>query len=244
MKITTLSLGLLIISFPLFAQKLDTLHAGKPLKDFDKLNYEQFDFEVYSERDGKRSKSILMTSTTSKEQINGHECVMISHVWSSPNFNGNFRAIVESETFKPIIQIRNANKGKEAYRFSDSQVAGLDTALNNTAADYSLDLPFPVFNFEIDIETFSILPLAANKEFMIPFFHAGSAQSPPAYYKLIVEKSDKIDIPGQGKVACWVLYMDYHGKQVSRFWYTKKDRKFVKMEGEYGPVKIYKLRKF
>jgi len=241
MKIYTfvLLLGAQVI----WAQQVDTLHVGKSFKDYKKLNFETFDFEVYSERDGKKTPAVKMTSVTAKKKVNGQSYVTIQHTWTSPKFSGHFNALVEPKTFRPVIQIRNNNGKKEAYRFSDAKISGLDTAANNAAADYHLDLPFPVFNFEIDLATFSILPLERDKVFMIPFFHAGS-QSEPDYYKLTVEGTETVLIPGKGEVACWVLFMDYHGKQPTRFWYTQKGRQFVKMEATYGKAKIYKVRKF
>ncbi len=227
----------------LIAQQADTLHVGTLFKDFDKLNYQSYEYEVYSEREGQKSLSVLMRSTTTKEKIDGRKYIAIRHTWSSPNFNGNFYALVEPKTLRPIIQIRNREQGKEAYRFSDQQIVGLDTAANNLAADYQLELPFPVFNFEIDLETFSILPFEENKTFLLPFFHAGS-KSQPAFYVIKVEKLEKLDISGKGAVPCWVLFMDYGGMQPTRFWYTKKDRQFVKMEATYKGANIFKVRKF
>lgn len=237
------TLVLLFFTQILIAQQADSLHVGTIFKDFDKLNYESYEYEVYSERDGKKSPSVFMTSTTTKEKINGQKYVAIRHRWSSPNFNGNFYALVEPQTMRPVIQIRNREQGKEAYRFSDHQLVGLDTAANNLAADYQLELPFPVFNFEIDLETFSVLPLGENKVFMLPFYHAGSKSS-PTYYEIKVEKTENLEVPGEGKVLCWVLFMDYGGTQPTRFWYTKKDRKFVKMEATYKEARIFKVRKY
>lgn len=237
------TLALLFMTQTLMAQQQDTLHVGTVFKDFNKLNYETFEFEVYSERDGKKTPPVLMTSTTTKENINGRKYIAIRHTWSSPKFNGNFYALLEPKTMRPVIQIRNLDKGKEAYQFLEGRITGLDTAANNLEADYHLELPFPVFNFEIDLEIFSVLPLSENKTLMVPFYHAGSSSS-PAYYEIKVEKTENLEIPEVGDVSCWVLFMNYGGIQPTRFWYTKKDRKFVRMEATYKGVRIFKVRKF
>ncbi|MCX2745333.1 hypothetical protein OO013_15755 [Mangrovivirga sp. M17] len=225
-----------------FSQNADSIKVGQPFKDFDELHYEPYDFEVYMVRDGKKTPSMPMKSTTKKVIINGKEYVEISHAFSLPSMQGGFTALVEAETFKPVIQIRNSRKGKEAYRFLDNQVIGLDSAKQNTAADYKTDLNEPMFNFELDLETYSILPFEDGKELYIPFFHAGG-QANPGWYKYTVT-SAKIDVEGLGSVDAWVLFTDYKGTQPTKFWYTKKGREFVKMEGTYQGMKIYKVRKF
>ncbi|MEO9484881.1 MAG: hypothetical protein ABJG47_15585 [Ekhidna sp.] len=235
---------LLLFSQSTFAQSIDTLHVGKSFGDFDKLSYESYPFTVYSEKNGKRGPEISFISATSEEMMNGKRVIAITHTWSGNNFNGSFLALVKHGTFEPIIQIRNTEGKKEAYSFFPDKITGLDSASNNAAADYRKELPHPVFNFEIDIETYAILSMKEGAVFAIPFFHAGSAYSPPAYYKMIVERKEELEINGLGKKMCWVLFIDYAGKQPTRFWYTIDERKFVKMEGEYNGLQIHKIRKF
>lgn len=244
MTMRLLSITLLLLTQLSFAQTIDTLRVGEPLRDFNKLNYDTFSYKVYSEKDGKRGPEISFTSTTSNELVNGKQLIAVTHSWSGENFNGDFLALVEHGTFKPIIQIRNMQGKKEAYSFLEKQIIGLDTASNNAAADYSIDLDYPVFNFEIDLETFALLPMKQDAIFAIPFFHAGNAYSPPAYYKMTVEGKESIEIAGIGKKKCWVLFMDYGGKQPTRFWYTADARQFVKMEAEYNGLQIFKIREF
>lgn len=64
----------------------------------------------------------------------------------------------------------------------------------------------------------------------------------PAFYNLKVEGGDKLTLPNGETLDCWVIFTDYGGTQPTRFWYTKKGQNFVKMEGQYNQVKIYKTR--
>jgi hypothetical protein len=77
----------------------------------------------------------------------------------------------------------------------------------------------------------------------MPFHHAGSQYTEPGWYKYTVS-SEQINVDGLGEVATWVLHTDYKRTQPTKFWYTKKDRKFIKMEAEYKGMKIYKVRRF
>lgn len=239
-----LSIIFLTISQLSVAQRIDTLNVGDELKGFNKLPFETYTYEVYSERGGKKTPAVLMTSKVSEKWLNGQKILQIDHNWEGPYGNGNFSALVKPKTLEPITQVRNTQKGKEAYRFTGKSIVGLDSVIDNVAADYNLQLDYPVFNFEIDLETFSCLPLEKNRKFVIPFFHAGNTYSPPKYYQLDVERDEELIVEGLGKVETWVLFMDYGGTQPTYFWYTKNDHRFIKMEASYRGAKIYKIRKY
>ena len=119
----------------------------------------------------------------------------------------------------------------------------LDTVKNNTISDFDLALEVPTYNWEIDIETYSLLPMKDGYKAVMNFYHPG-ATTPPKYYMLEVEKSEKLMLPNGDHIDCWVLFTDYGGTQPSRFWYTMKDQNFIKMEGQYGKVAIRKSRLF
>ncbi len=234
---------LLTLTTNVTAQEVDSIRVGESLDAFKQLNYETYEFELFTVRGGKKSTPIMMRSVTELVEINGTSYVNIKHEWQNPQIPGSFSALVEPETLKPITQIRKAKDGKEAYRFYDDQIIGLDSAVNNQAADYFKKLIDPVFNFEIDLETYSVLPFQDGKTIYMRFYHAGSQNSEPAWYKYTISSED-LTVDGLGTVATWVVYTDYHGTQPSKFWYTKKERKFVKMEAEYKGMMISKVRKF
>lgn len=239
-----ISILFLTISQLSFAQSIDTLNVGEELEAYHRMPIETYSYEVYSEKGGKKTPAVLMTSKVSEKRLNGQKILQIDHKWEGPYGNGNFSALVKPKTLEPITQLRNTQKGKEAYRFTGKSIIGLDSVNDNAAADYNLKLDYPVFNFEIDLETFACLPLEKNRKFVIPFFHAGSTYSSPKYYHLIVDRDEELTIDGLGKVDTWVLFMDYDGTQPTYFWYTKKDHRFIKMEADYKGVKICKVRKF
>jgi len=231
------------VSIMSFSKQADTIRVGEPLANFDRLEQQKFEYNVFSQRGDKRSPSIKMSSEIKKVKIDNKDYLAITHTWSSAMTNGSFCAIVEPQTLKPVVHIRNTPKGKQAYKFSHNAVTTLDSAKNNIEKDFSINLPEPTFNFEIDLETFSVLPLAKGKEFAVNFYHAGGS-SAPSWYTIKVERSERLDVEGLGNVDTWVLFMDYHGVQPTRFWYTKESHEFIKMEGEFNGTKIYKQRLF
>jgi hypothetical protein len=86
------------------------------------------------------------------------------------------------------------------------------------------------------------LPLEVDYEAVMNFYHPGG--SAPNFYHLKVLGSEKLILPDGTEMDCWILFTDYGGTQPTRFWYTKVNQNFVKMEGEYNKLKIRKVRLF
>jgi hypothetical protein len=100
----------------------------------------------------------------------------------------------------------------------------------------------PSFNWELDLETFPLLPLKEGKTFVINFYHPGS-KGGPAWYNYSVTGSEKITtVNGQG-IDCFKLYTEYaNNRGNSTWWLSKKTHEVLKMEEHFGPVTRYKLR--
>tara|TARA_R110000868_G_scaffold306734_4_gene568159 strand:+ start:28904 stop:29641 length:738 start_codon:yes stop_codon:yes gene_type:complete len=229
------------------SQTVDTIRIGDQFKNFELFEEGSTKYIIYSEFKGITRMGGLMESTMKRVIHEGQNYLAVEHYFygADKKSSGNFYSLVEPKTFRPIIHIRNSeNKGKEAYRFTEKALIALDTVKNNSEEGYHLDLEEPIFNFELDLETFSMLPLSAGYKAVLQFHHPGSTVSAPAWYEIKVEDAEKITIPGNKELDTWVLFMDYNGTQPTRFWYTKGDQKFIKMEGNYNGVKIYKTRVF
>lgn len=249
-KIASIPFILILFTFiyaPVFGQEVDTIRVGDYFENFDKLNMGSMKYVIYAEREGVQRLNVLMNVTTKKVEHKGKEYISISHTWygAEKELNGKFYSLVEPNTFRPVIHIRESEaKGKEAYKFSNIALTALDTVSNNTEAGYKLDLKESIFNFEIDLETFSLLPLKKDYKAALYFFHPGSTHSNPDWYLIEVIDSEKLTLPDGKKIDTWVLFMDYKGRQPTKFWYTKKGHEFIKMEGNFKGTKIYKTRLF
>lgn len=229
------------------AQQADTIRVGDTFKNHHLLKEKTYDYLVHSEFRGSVRLGVLIRSSVEKVNHEGKEYVVVKHNYYGPDKSstGNFYSMVEPETFKPIIHIRNiGNKGKEAYQFNENALVALDTVSNNAEEGFNLELDEPIFNFELDLKTFSMLPMKEGYKAVLRFYHPGSKTTKPDWYEIKVEGSEKVKLPGGKELDTWVLFMDYHGTQPTRFWYTKEGQEFVKMEGNYNGVKIYKTRLF
>ncbi|GAB5410393.1 MAG: hypothetical protein BalsKO_27580 [Balneolaceae bacterium] len=229
------------------AQEVDTIRVGDVFKNHHLLKEQTIDYLVHSEFKGFVRLGVLIRSSVKKIEHQGEDYISVEHDYYGPDkkTSGDFYSIVEPETFKPIIHIRNiGERGKEAYRFTEKALVALDTVKDNSEKGYNLDLEKPIFNFELDLTTFSMLPMREGYRAVLRFHHPGSKTTKPDWYEIKVEGSEKIEIPGEKEVDTWILFMDYNGTQPTRFWYTKEGQEFVKMEGNYNGVKIYKTRLF
>lgn len=225
------------------AQKVDTIRMGHRFKQFKNLELGTVTDVVYNEMGGKLNASIKKR-TTEIVNVNGSEFVKITHEWNSPNeqWSGKFEYLCEPFTMKPVQHIRETKmQGLEAFSFFNNSISGLDSAQNNKQEGFQLELAEPTYNWEVDLETYSLLSMSEGKTFVMNFYHPGSP-TPPAFYTLKIEGSEKLTLANGETLDCWVIFTDYGGTQPTRFWYTKKGQNFVKMEGQYNQVKIYKTR--
>lgn len=250
MRIYTILLGVILVlgfSRSLHAQEADTIRVGDTFENHHLLKEKTISYLVHSEFRGSVRLGVLVRSSVEKIKHEGKDYLALRHFYysSDKNSSGDFYSMVEPETFKPVIHIRNiGDRGKEAYRFTGETLVALDTVSNNAEEGYNLTLEEPVFNFELDLNTFSMLPMQEGYKAVLRFHHPGSKSTKPDWYEIKVEGSEKVKLPGGKELDTWVLFMDYNGTQPTRFWYTKKGQEFVKMEGNYNGVKIYKTRLF
>jgi hypothetical protein len=229
----------------LSAQSIDTIRVGDKFRMINQLEIGTTRDIIYMELDGAVRSVSLKTKTTERVKVNGIDYLAFTHQWATgnPETSGDFYYLCEPETLKPIQHIRNTKRnGKEAFSFQGMKIVGLDSAKDNAKKDFKIELTEPTFNWEIDLETYSLLPMKDGYEAVMNFYHPGG--SAPNFYNLKIIGSEKLVLPNGTEMDCWILFTDYGGTQPTRFWYTKVNQNFVKMEGEYNKLKIRKVRLF
>jgi len=239
-------LTIIFIGATLSLQAQDTLRVGHQFRHFDQLEMGTKKDLVYSEFNGKLAGMAFKTRTTEMVRVDGKELVKITHTWQSPGteWSGKFEYWCEPQTMRPIQHIRTTKKlGTEAFRFEASQITGTDSVGDNAQKDFSLELTEPTFNWEIDLETYSLLPMRDGYHAVMNFYHPGG-KTPPKFYHLKVTGSETLNMPDGSLMDCWIVFTDYGGTQPTRFWYTKAGQNFVKMEGKYNQMTIRKERIF
>jgi hypothetical protein len=153
-------------------------------------------------------------------------------------------SVNKASDFAPIYHAESNGDKSRAYNWSAIKITGADTVATNTKKDFTLAFTDPTFNWNLDIETFEMLPLAAGKTFAINFYDAG--QTPPKYTLYKVTGSEVITLLDNTKTDCWILRQEGkapNGNTYSQsFWISKKGHEFLKEEDEFSGSYRYKIK--
>lgn len=241
MKKTLTTLFLIGMALGLKAQ--DTIRVGHKFKMFKHLEMGIKTDLIHHERNGVIMGSVK-TRTTELVTLEGQELLKITHAWKYANNKneGKFVFYCSPETLEPIAHFRTtANKGLETFSFSESQITAIDTVKAGVNSDFNIALEEPSYNWEIDLETYSLIPMKKGKKVVMNFYHPGGNTN-PGFYTMEIIGSEKLPLADGSEMDCWILFTDYNGTQKTKFWYTKKHQNFVKMEGEVKGMKLRKTR--
>ncbi|WDF56083.1 DUF3108 domain-containing protein [Mucilaginibacter sp. KACC 22063] len=203
---------------------------------------------VYFQR-ADRHKSLLLTLWTRNiklEQFNGEQVFKTEQHWYGSD-TATYRAITSinrKSDFAPLYHSESIGGKLKAYNWGPKQVAGADTVKENLAKDFKLNFEVPNLNWNLDIETFEMLPLAKGKIFAINFYDAGL--TPPAYVNYKVTGDEIITLLDNQKVDCWKLSTE--GKSpngttyTETYWISKKNHEFLKEEDNFNGMYRYKIK--
>jgi hypothetical protein len=154
-----------------------------------------------------------------------------------------FYSLNKASDFSPLYHKERFKDETKAYNWYTDKVRGADSVTQNLQKDFSLDFKTPNFNWNLDIETFEMLPLASGKTFFINFYDAGL--NPPEYVDYKVIGGEVLVTLDNQKIDCWKLYheYEYQGTPASQtFWISKKDHEFLKEEDLFKGSYRYKIK--
>ncbi|MCQ6959982.1 DUF3108 domain-containing protein [Mucilaginibacter aquariorum] len=145
--------------------------------------------------------------------------------------------------FSPVYHTETIGGKVGAYNWDADKIKGADTVALNTKKDFVLNFTEPNFNWNQDIETFEMMPLAAGKTFAINFYDAGYGKPEHIIYK--VTGSEVISTLDNQKVDCWKLFNETENKgtrYTQTFWISKKGHEFIKEEDSFPGGYRYKVK--
>ena len=153
-------------------------------------------------------------------------------------------SINEVADFAPVYH-REFVRGKlSAYDWRRDGISGADSVEENARKGFSLAFAEPNLNWNLDIETFEMLPLGEGKSFLINFYDAGL--DPPQYVRYTVKGSEKVSLEGGEQTDCWVLETTGkapNGTEYSEtYWISKKGHEFLKEVDHFNGTIRYKIR--
>ncbi len=239
----------LLLSFLLqtvWAQ-VDTVNIASHSLQIKQLQPSKRQYLVYLKLPQKNNRIMRLSQWTREvrfEKRNNREVVVIQQRWDGEDtlFNRTLYSICQKENFQPMYHFAHTLKtGTDAFTFLPEKIAGTDTVAQNTKKDFRLAVKQLPFNWELDLETFEMLPLQAGKQFAICFYHPGGSKGPD-YYLYKVNGSEKLTLSGGIQADCWKLRIDYDAKNYAIFWITKKQPEVLKMEEFYNGIYRYKVK--
>ena len=188
----------------------------------------------------------LWLRNTQIQNRNGEKVFVTDQHWYG-NDTTSYRTVYSVNRvsdFSPVYHSETTNGKNRSYNWNATNIKGADTVkVANMHKDFTMDFTTPNFNWNLDIETFEMLPLAANKTFAINFYDAGLGKPEYAIYK--VTGSEVIATLDNQKVDCWKLQneSEYKGqKSIQTFWITKKGHEFIKEEDSFAGNYRYKVK--
>jgi hypothetical protein len=238
----------IIVSSVLHAQNnIDTIHAGDGKLDLKYLPTGTQRYLVYIKtKDGDKKGIWLWERTTAREIRENKNTIVIRQQWKTSDTGYNYRkleSVVDPKTFTPIYHhTENPKTGSETFNLLSSEFLTVDPTANDARKNKNLDPMGTTFNWELDLETFPLLPLKEGKTFVINFYHPGG-KTQPAWYNYTVTGTEKIATVNGEKVDCYKLYIDYGSNRGnSTWWLSKKTHEVLKMEEHFGTITRYKIK--
>ncbi|MFD1257112.1 hypothetical protein ACFQ3S_09915 [Mucilaginibacter terrae] len=233
-------LGAGVVSSALAQTPVDTLTpgSGKLLSSALKPGIRQY--LVYTQQTAK-SKMLGLSywvRDVKAGQRNGEKVIMITQHWygtDTLNYRTTY-SVNRAAGFAPIYHTETLHGDTRAFNWGPTQITGADTVAANALKTFKLDFKVPAFNWNLDIETFEQLPLAAGKAFAISFYDAGVSQPNFVLYK--VNGSEILTLFDNTKTDCWILLTEGKAPNgtayTQSFWISKKGHEFIKEEDRYG----------
>ena len=197
-------------------------------------------------KDGSKKSIWLWERSCRIEQWQGKDAVVVRQQWTSSDTGFNKRelwSVNDPKDFTAVYHFSNNPKtGIEAYHFTPASVFADDTVGGNTRKGFRIPLDEPSLNWELDLETFPLLPLQNGKSFLLNFYHPGS-KTPASWYRYTVTGTEILPLPGGNQVECFKLFTDYgNNRGNSTWWISRQTHEVLKMEEHFGPVTRYKIR--
>jgi hypothetical protein len=240
--ILTLSLTLY---FSTLKAQVDTIYAiPKKLIDASlKQGTSQYLVFIKFKQMPKQSKTFVWDRKVSVKQVNGKDHIEVVQHWYGAD-STDYRyvySLVDKENYLPTYHKTISQRtGIEAFDFYYNKIKGSDSVANNKKAAFELITQKPL-NWELDLETFTLLDLKEGKRFAINFYHPGG-RSNPQFYEYKVTGSEKVNTIDGKQIDCWKLRIDYNAKSYAVFYISKKNREVIKMEEDFGMGARYKVK--
>ncbi len=234
-----------ITSLKSFAQ-IDTLIITPNNLLLEKLKEKQNKYLVYIEKpDGSMLDISIWERSIRFSTLNNKKVIVINQQWKNQK-QQNTRTIYsvnKRDNFQPIYHYSKNGTGEvEAYSFIKGQIIGTDSIANNIQKEFKISTTNATMNWELDLETYQLLPYQLNRVFKIHFYHPGSKKLLPNYYNYKVVGEERIKLFNNSFIDCWILKIQQSENSTATYWIDKKTQEVIKMLETFGAIKRYKIK--
>jgi len=244
-KNNVLLMLLALISLKGFAQ-MDTLTVHSKNLIIAKIKPKKNSYLVYIEKpDGSVLDVSIWERTVAFSRINNEEVIVVDQRWKNQEASKTrtIKSINNRKNFQPIYHYSKNGKGAiEAYTFLKDKIIGTDSVQNNTKKGFQISNKSNTLNWELDLETYQLLPYSLNRAFKINFYHPGSKSMKPNFYIYSVIGEEKIQISNQKFIDCWLLKIEHAANSSATYWIDKTTSETIKMVEVFGAIKRYKIK--
>ncbi len=196
---------------------------------------------------GIQSRVSVWERNITHAQWHNQQVIAVTQRWTGADSLHMVRLLTsycDAHSFLPLyhhtfLSYADGRKRTEAFDFLPGTItAPAADTVNNKG--FSLMLKQPTFNWELDMETFSMLPLARGKIFTINFYHPGGTVE-PKFYDYTVDNEEQLESIQGKKIDCWKLTCHYDAANYSSWWIDKNTHAVVKMKERFNGHFRYKL---
>lgn len=251
-----LIMGMIITASLCCAQKRDTVYIHQNNIETHSLKEGKSVYLVYFKmtKDAPRTMTQFWTRKVKKETVAGKDILEITQSWEGKDsLLHTSKSICDAKTFRPLFHenwwnLLNGTKSASVFDYVTRKavIDGKDISQDTTAKGRQRHSSFlkatDVYNlnWHLDLEIFTVLPLALHKTFVIPFYNPGFSEPKNIFYTVINE--GKLTGYDQNEVDCWILQHESKDN-TEQYWISKKTKEVLKLEQEVnGKIYRYKIR--
>lgn len=241
------TLVLLAVTLTAFSQ-VDTINAKNNRLLLDRLKEGNTRYLVYSADSitGNVTSSDIWDRSISFGVSPGSNQAITLFEWKwfrNESLYRHVKAIADRKTLAPISEISLFRGFAFAgYRF-DNGLLTPDTTLqgNRVAKNMKVPLNPAIFNWELDMETFSTLPINnVGQKFAIAFMDPNSPT--PNYYLYEVAGVENLALNKEVNIKCWLLRINYGNGAYAQFWISQQSHEVLRMREFFNGSYRYKVK--
>lgn len=238
-----LVLALLSLCVTLFSQN-DTIKITPQLLELEHIQYGESTYLVYmQDQKGNRSNISIWKRTLKYENnslfFTSHtEFDKAGSVWRVETTLNKDTFLPKSEkTFYSKELTKNKDVRKHFTFTKNKTYTATDTSIHNSNP-VNISYTDQPFNWQLDLETFSLLPLKENTTFGVNFYHPGGM--PPKIHYYTVLGSENVEL-NTNEIECFVLLTTYENGNYGKWWISKRTRKTIKLEERFNGRYRFKI---